>query len=227
MKPVLSIIIPVLNEEKNINSTLSALCSLDGFDFAEVIVSDGDPEGSTLSVIVHDHVHKVLSTKGRGIQMTTGAKHAQGNIFLFLHADTRLPENALRLILNLHHDRNLAGGAFDLGIDAPGLAFRIIEKAASFRSRFTRMPYGDQALFITRKWYYKIGGFKPLPIMEDIDMMRRLKHHGGRIRIFPDRVSTSARRWHDEGLWACTLRNWFLLLSYLIGINPKKLSKYY
>ncbi|MBU1169730.1 MAG: TIGR04283 family arsenosugar biosynthesis glycosyltransferase, partial [Proteobacteria bacterium] len=208
MKTLISIIIPVLNEQENINRTLMKLAGQDRFDAAEVLVVDGDPNGQTLAAIRHPDVVKILAPRGRGCQMNKGAQHAQGDIFLFLHADTELPEKALVNIMDILEKTDLAGGAFDLGIRARGPAFRIIEKAASFRSRLTRLPYGDQALFIRRSWFDRIGGFHPIPVMEDLEFMKQLKHVGGRIHIFPDKVDTSARRWHREGMLSCTLRNW-------------------
>jgi rSAM/selenodomain-associated transferase 2 len=227
MAPIISIIIPVLNEQDTLRSTLSSLAALEGFEHAEVLVVDGDPNGSSVYDIPSEKMIALISPKGRGIQMNAGAEKAAGEILLFLHADTRLPDNALLRILESRTDKALAGGAFDLGIVAAHPFFRVIEKTASLRSRMTRLPYGDQALFIRRNWFAIIGGFKPIPVMEDLDLMKRLKQAGGRIQIFPDRVGTSARRWEKEGMLSCTLRNWMLLCLYHAGVSPEKLAALY
>lgn len=227
MKTILSIIIPVLNEQKTINHTLALLSDQNGFETVEVLVVDGDPMGGTLSAIQRLGIVKILSPRGRGRQMNEGARQAHGEILLFLHADTVLPANALQHIRDILNHPDLAGGAFDLGIRARGPAFRIIEKMASLRSRLTRRPYGDQAMFIKRSWFDKTGGFKPIPVMEDLEFMARLKKAGGRIHIFPEKVETSARRWQREGIVACTLRNWLILVLYHSGVSPEKLAAFY
>ncbi len=120
-----------------------------------------------------------------------------------------------------------AGGAFDLGIESNGLALRLIARAASLRSRLTRVPYGDQALFISRDYLQRIGSYREMPLMEDVDLMRRIKRDGGRIFIIPERVLTSGRRWAREGVLRCTLRNWTIMLLYLGGVSPRKLARWY
>ncbi len=159
--------------------------------------------------------------------MNLGAKEASGEIFLFLHADTFLPENAPNLIKAAIDDQQAVAGAFDLGIRSPKLIFRLIEKMVYIRSRITRIPYGDQGIFIKKSFFEKIGGFHPLPLMEDVNLMRRVKKAGGKIAFIHNKVSTSPRRWEKEGIISCTLRNWILILLYLTGVPAEKLSKFY
>jgi hypothetical protein len=118
-------------------------------------------------------------------------------------------------------------GAFDLGIDSHRLAFRVIEKIACWRSRLTRIPYGDQAIFIRRDYFRSMGGFQDIPIMEDVDLMRRIKKKGGKIHILRDRVKTSARRWEKEGILYGTLRNWLLVSLFCAGVKPERLARFY
>jgi hypothetical protein len=122
---------------------------------------------------------------------------------------------------------NAIAGSFDLGIRSEKKAFRLIEKMVFFRSRLTKIPYGDQAFFIERKFFAKLGGYKEIPIMEDVELMRRIKAAGGKIAIIPNPVQTSPRRWEREGILYCTLRNWILVMLYFFGVSPERLSKLY
>ncbi len=227
MKPMISIIIPALDEADRINRTIVQIKTTDKNADTEIIVVDGDPSETTLRAIADPDVTKTKASSGRSVQMNAGAEKAAGEILLFLHADTILPETAVRSILDVCRDSGTVGGAFDLAIDAPGPAFRIIEKAASIRSRLTHIPYGDQAIFIKAGCFRELGGFTEMPLMEDIDLMRRIKKRGYRIRLIPEPVTTSARRWKKEGLIYTTLRNWILSTLFYAGVHPEKLKKYY
>jgi len=228
MKYHLSIIIPVLNEAYIINNTLMHLQNMEGGLKVEVIIVDGDPGGSTLAAVTAASVKKVRSpTRGRGCQMHRGARLATGEILLFLHADVALGKEAPLKIADACRPDDVAGGAFSLGIDSDKRAFRLIEKVVAIRSRLTKIPYGDQAIFIKKTFYDKIGGFRPLPLMEDVDLMRRLKKAGCKIVILPEMALTSPRRWEKEGVLYCTLRNWLLISLYFLGIAPERLVRFY
>jgi rSAM/selenodomain-associated transferase 1 len=121
----------------------------------------------------------------------------------------------------------LVGGAFDLAIASSRWILQMIARVASVRSRLTRLPYGDQAIFIRRSAFLDLGGYPEIPIMEDVALMRSIRRRGWRIRILPDRVLTSARRWEREGVWRCTLRNWTMLLAYFAGVSPWTLLAWY
>jgi len=145
-----------------------------------------------------------------------------------LHADTILDAWAFQEIKSVFLIRKgIVGGAFDLGIDSPRSVFRIIEWASSLRSRLTRIPYGDQAVFINAGFFQKMGGFSCIPIMEDVELMSRIRKFGGKIHIISRKVQTSSRRWEREGVFFCTLRNWLLILLYYCGVSPTKLVKFY
>jgi rSAM/selenodomain-associated transferase 2 len=159
--------------------------------------------------------------------MNEGVRAAGGDILVFLHADTELPANAFRSISSIMLKGRFAGGAFDLAIDARGLIFRVIEWVTSNRSRLTRIPYGDQAIFLGRDSFMRIGGYRDIPLMEDVDLMRRLKARGDRIFIIREKVKTSARRWEREGVLRCTARNWAIMLLYLLGVRPERLARWY
>ena len=232
MKPDISIIIPVLNEPGVIQTTLGCLDNHSSGKTIEIVVVDADPDGTTLEAIHFENASRwqlktEIAGKGRGLQMNRGAKLASGPILLFLHADTLLPERALEaILLTLQNDR-IVGGAFDLGIRSSKWGYRIIEKIATARSRITRLPYGDQAIFLRKDYFHMIGGFSMIPIMEDVDIMRRIKKRGDVIQIIGKRVQTDPRRWEKEGMVYATLRNWVLMVLYLMGVSPHRLVKYY
>ncbi|MGD8366361.1 MAG: TIGR04283 family arsenosugar biosynthesis glycosyltransferase [Desulfobacterales bacterium] len=223
----ISIVIPAYEEADRIGRTLNGLSHLDGIQEAEIIVVDGHPERTTIRALSGHAATGIAGPRGRGAQMHAGALSSRGSVLLFLHADTRLETDALVWVKAFLQDSTVAGGAFDLGIDAPEAAFRIIEAGASLRSRLTRIPYGDQALFMRKAVYFEMGGFRPIPLMEDVDLMRRLKKSGLKICLVPRRAWTSPRRWKKEGLLYCTLRNYALILSYYLGVSPERLSRYY
>jgi len=226
-EPSISVIIPALFEQETINRTIASLYGQSFTGHLEIIVVDGDPHASTLSSIEDTRVKKILSEKGRANQMNKGASIAEGSILLFLHADTEIPGSGLQQICSAMSSGRYIAGSFDLGIRAEGLRFRVIERMASLRSRLTRAPYGDQALFFERAYFLSIGGFAVLPLMEDVELMRRLRKSGGKICIIASRVSTSPRRWETEGVVYCTLRNWLLVLLYRCGVSPERLARFY
>jgi rSAM/selenodomain-associated transferase 2 len=219
--------VPAFHEGENINDLIECLKRLDPDKNSEIIVVDGAQEKDTLGAIHRNHVAKISSEKGRAKQMNAGASIARGEILIFLHADTELPVDALKKIHSLVEQREYVGGAFDLGIKSDKLIFRIIEALSSWRSRLNRIPFGDQAIFIRRDYFNRIGRYKEIPLMEDMELMRRIKKSGDKIWIFNDRVMTSPRRWEKEGVVYCTLRNWTLQALYLLGISPHKLATFY
>ena len=159
--------------------------------------------------------------------MNAGASVARGEVLIFLHADTEPPLHALKKIDSLLERSECVGGAFDLGIRSDRLILKAIGKLASWRSHLTRVPFGDQAIFLRREYFNRIGGYKEIPLMEDVELMRRIKKLGDEIWIFHDRVMTSPRRWEKEGVVYCTFRNWTLQVLYLLGISPRRLAFFY
>jgi len=225
-----SVIIPVFQEATFIEDTIRHVFDVAAGAAVEIIVVDGDLAGGTIREIrdTRNHrVQKVLSKKGRGIQLNRGASLARGEILLFLHADTRLPAGAFNKIAAAMKDRHISGGAFRLAIDSRRRPFRVIEKFVSYRSRYLGLPYGDQGIFVRKVTFQTLGGFRNVPLMEDLDLMRRIRMSKGRIVILDDPVVTSARRWEQEGILYCTLRNWCLVLFFLLGVPPEKLLKFY
>jgi len=221
----ISVIIPVLHETK-INHFLSDLLEKKGKENLEIIVVDGDLMGSTLNLISYKTVKKMTSAKGRAIQQNKGAKKASGDILLFLHADTLLPHDFTQLIRQAIYSGN-SGGAFDLCIDSSHPFLKLVSRVASIRSRVTRIPYGDQAIFITRDLFLQINGFPEIPLMEDIALMQKIKKTRAGFKILPRKVLTSARKWMKDGIIYTSLRNPLLAILYYMGVPPRVLVKFY
>jgi len=222
-----SIIVSVLHESDKIDLLIDHLNSLECREGSEIIVVDGSPELDTIDAIRSEQVIKMSSAKGRGRQMNVGASVARGEILIFLHADTELPTGALRKIASVVGQDKYVGGAFELGIKSEKFAHKSLARLASIRCRLTRIPYGDQAIFIRRDYFKRIGGYKEIPLMEDVELMRRIKHFGEKICIVPARVMTSPRRLQEEGFVYTSVRNTVLFSMYVLGVSPEKLAHFY
>jgi rSAM/selenodomain-associated transferase 2 len=195
-------------------------------DRAEVIVVDGD-EGSTVNALrIQDpRVRRIVSPKGRGVQLNRGARRARGRYLVFLHVDTQLPRDGLRALEDAL--QTYEAGAFDIRIVSRDLGVKIISITAAIRSRITRIPYGDQTHFIRADTFRRIGGYPDTPIMEDVDLMYRLKRRGIRITILPQCSYTSDRRWSFGGVARNTLHNWKLVFMYTFGAGSAQIAERY
>lgn len=223
---IISIIIPVYREAGRIRESIEAIRLLDGYTESgvEMIVSDGDGDGSTIKALSGLNTIKILSPKGRGAQMNSGARSAKGDVLLFLHADSVLPAGALNLIQEALSDSTAAGGAFSLGFDSQKIFYKIIALATNIRARLSRIPYGDQAIFMRKDIYNKIGGYKDIPILEDVDLMKRLRKSGLKMVLLKEKVWTSPRRWEKGGRLATTLKHRLISLLYAVGFKPESLA---
>ncbi len=223
----ISVIIPVLHEAGRINNVIAHLRGLPSPVPVEIIIVDGAAEEDTISAVSYSDVITASARAGRARQMNAGAKKAAHEVLLFLHADTQLPHQAFPLIIETMKGGRWAAGAFDLGIDTQRRIFRVTEAYVALRTRITRIPFGDQGIFIRRSFFERLGGYRDIPLMEDMDLMGRVKKTGGRVRIIPEKVRTSARRWEREGVLYSTVRNMMLQLLYAFGVPPERLKKYY
>jgi rSAM/selenodomain-associated transferase 2 len=223
--PKISVIIPVFNEMLTINHTIQSIRKQAKVVPIEIIIADGGPGHKTLNSITDPTVTKAISHPGRGIQMNTGASIASAEVLLFLHADTRLPDDFAQSILSAV--QTVSAGAFSLSIDSDKTAYAIIAWFANLRSRIERIPYGDQAQFIKTTQFHHLGGFAPIPIMEDVELFRRIRTEGLPISILPGKVTTSPRRWEKEGLLRRTVTNWWLRVRYRLGVSPQILAGHY
>lgn len=223
----ISMIIPVNDEGREINRAIENIRSMQVGDSVEIIVVDGNEERETLKFIQDPHVKKKFSPKGRGIQMNAGAAISTGAILLFLHADTLLPANAFQIIITAINSGRFNAGAFTLSFDNCGIPFTLISLSARVRGCLTGIPFGDQGIFITKKLFKKLGGYREIPLMEDIDLMRRVKKEKGRIFISPEKVITSARKWERDGILYTTGKNIIIQILYFSGVSPDTLVRYY
>ena len=219
----ISIIIPTLNEETTLPALLENLLAEGD---PEVIIADGGSSDATPDIARSYRVRIISSEPGRGVQQNAGARQAGGDILLFLHCDTRLPENFAQHVEEVLGLPGTSGGAFRLKIDAPGTGFRLLEWGINLRSGVLTRVYGDQAIFVPRETFHTVGGFPDYPLLEDVALITKLKKQG-RIRLAPVPVVTSARRWKKYGLLRTTLMNQIILIGYGCGVSPATLARFY
>ena len=219
---MISVIIPTLNEENTLQATIDSARA----EAVEVIVSDGGSTDATLDIAEKQADLTLSPASGRGEQMNVGAAAARGDILLFLHADTLLPKGWEEEVYKLLSDDGVACGAFRFALPEKSAASGLISAMVNLRSKWLKLPYGDQALFMRRERFEEAGGFRTLPIMEDVDLVRRLGKKG-HVLIADKAVLTSSRRWRSEGWLWTTVRNQALLWLYLLGVPPERLFRFY
>ena len=228
----LSIVIPVWREAGAIESTLSALQALcsrgcgQGFEKPpEIIVVDGGSDDDTASLARPLCDQVIVSGPGRAVQMNAGAAAASGDILLFLHADTQLPCSALDKLAEFAAS-SLAWGRFDVRLSGQRRLFRVIAWFMNRRSRMTGIATGDQAIFVRKSVFVDVGGFAPIPLMEDVEISSRLKRYS-RPFCIPDPVITDSRRWQKHGPWRTVLLMWRIRWRYWRGESPEALARLY
>jgi len=202
---LLSIVVPTLNEEANVALLLGDLERL--ATPHQVIVADGGSTDLTVDVVRAAGAELVMSGRGRGIQLRTGAAAARAPLLLFIHADTRLDAAALAVLEEVAVARPPCAMAFRLRIDADGLSYRLIEWGTNLRSRLLTLPYGDQGLVVRREDYVRAGGYLPLPLMEDVALVRALRRIT-HVHLLDAAIEVSARRWQADGPLRRMLKNW-------------------
>jgi rSAM/selenodomain-associated transferase 2 len=219
----LAVIIPVLNEQEKLPATLAALSAEPSL---EIAVVDGGSSDNTVALARSAGCRVIAGLPGRGCQMNAGVAGTSAELLLFLHADTLLPPRFAESVKQTLARREVALGAFSLAIDSDVRGLTLLARLANLRSRWLGLPYGDQALFTTRERFGLVGGFPEIEIMEDFVFVRRMRQFG-RIVTLPERVTTSARRWHNMGTLQTTLINQLIVCGYVVGVKPARLARWY
>lgn len=223
--PTISFIVPALNEAQVLPLLLRDIAT--SAVEHEVVVADGGSVDGTAEAAEAAGARVVWALRGRGTQLARGAAAARGRLFCFLHADARLGADAVARIDALSQrpcdDR---ASVFRLRIEAAARRYRVIEAGTNLRSRWLGLPYGDQGLILSRALYDRVGGYPLLPLMEDVAMVRSLQRTA-RVRMLPEHLTVSARRWERDGVIRRTLGNWGLLAAYLAGVDPVRLAAHY
>lgn len=217
-----SIIIITYNEEENISSCIASVRS--AFREAQIIVSDGGSKDKTIAIAESMGTEIVMSNPGRGIQFNKGAEKAKGDILLFLHGDSKLPQNAKDILQNYFNDDEIKIGTYRLKFDSSKLIFKIYSYFTRFDSIFTR--FGDTCIVVEKNFYLQLGRFKDWPLYEDVEFLRRARRKT-KIYSFPAYVETSGRRFHSNGVFKQQIINGWHLIQFIFGKSPANLAEKY
>jgi rSAM/selenodomain-associated transferase 2 len=221
VEPSISIVMPVLNEAASIAAAVADARR----HAAECLVVDGGSTDRTAALASEAGAIVIGSPRGRALQMNTGARQACGDVLLFVHADCRLPDHAARSI-RAAMARGAVWGRFDVRLDSPRQSLRLVGAMMNWRSRLSGIATGDQAIFLTRTLYDSVGGFAPIPLMEDINLSARLRRIA-RPACLRDRVVVSARRWEQRGVARTVVEMWLWRAAYAVGVSPERLHRLY
>jgi len=221
----ISVIVPALNEADGIVETLQALQEMRGRGI-EIIVADGGSIDTTVELCTPLADRIIIAATGRARQMQAGAASARGSVLWFLHADSRVPRDADRTIVTALGSGDHHWGRFDVRFLQAGLLLRVVAILMNLRSRLTGIATGDQGIFVTRELFERVNGYPQIPLMEDIELSRRLKHHS-RPACLHNKLITSARRWQMQGTLRTILVMWSLRLAYFLGVSPARLAQFY
>lgn len=233
-RPEISVVIPALNEEHSIAKAIASAQQIAPDRRCEIVVVDGGSKDRTVCIAEKMGAKVLFSRPGRGLQMNLGWRHSNGDCVLFLHADSTLPsgyQGMVKAALSKQPPAqmpSLLWGCFEtIDADIPdGLRRCILKQAVKARTRWRHMPYGDQALFVKASLIRELGGFKEVPIMEDYDLVKRLRKHGPPA-IIPHALHTSGRRWQTVGFFRTTLTNQAIILAYHCGVPLQTLAGWY
>jgi len=221
----ISIIVPALDEAAGIRSALAPLQPLRERGHEVIVVDGGSSDGTPdLAAPLADRV--IASPRGRAVQQNAGAAAASGDILLFLHADTRLADGADALVLDGLLRTRRGWGRFDVRLSGRHPLLRVVERMIGIRSRLSGIATGDQAIFVRREWFQRVGGFPDLPLMEDVAITRALKRLGPPLCLRAC-VTTSSRRWEERGVARTILLMWRLRWAYFRGADPAELARRY
>ena len=222
MPPNVSLVIPVLADADVASALLHRLPAVSD---VQIIVVDGGSDGRLEGIVgTHGTAALLRSPAGRARQMNAGAAAATGEWLLFLHADSTLPDGWLHAITAL--DAEVIGGWFRFALDDPAWEARVIERLTAWRVAHLRLPYGDQGFVVRRRIFHTLNGFHDIPLMEDVEFIRRLVR-AGRVKELPLALVTSARRWRRDGWFRRSTKNLLLLCLYFLGVKAERLARWY
>lgn len=213
----ISIVVPALQEEERVQPFLRSLREARP---KEIILVDGGSSDATADLGREEADHVLVESGGLAEQLNAGAEHASGEVLFFPYCDTRLPSAWPRIVLDTLADSRTAAGAFRLGFDSRRLRYRIIAGLSNFRTSLRVGPFGDQAIFLRRKTFEAVGGYRADVLLEDLDLVSRVRRHG-RVRVAPEPVRSSVRRWERDGALPTTLRNWKYLAAHFLGSKSR------
>ncbi len=223
----ISFIIPALNEQQSIVRTLRPLRDYADQLQGEIILADGGSEDDTISLATPFCDKQLQGGPGRALQMNQAAAQAQGDWLLFLHADSQLPTDFVALWQRQVIAEGRGWGRFDVALSGNHRLLRLVERMMNLRSRLTSIATGDQAIFVRRALFEELGGFASIPLMEDVELSKRLKRTG-RPLCLTSKLVTSSRHWEQRGVTRTILLMWKLRLLFFIGVSPERLvSQYY
>ena len=221
----LSIIVPALDEAEALAGSLAPLQALRAQGH-EIIVVDGGSRDATLAVARAAADLTFAAVPGRASQMNAGAHAATGDVLLFLHADSWLPADAANAVAGAF-DRGARWGRFDVIIRGRPRVLKLVAWMMNVRSLLTGIATGDQGIFVERALFFRVGGFAPIPLMEDVALSKSLKRSAGRPACLRARIATSGRRWEARGPWRTIVSMWRLRLAYALGADPARLARRY
>ena len=217
---LVSVVIPVLNEAASLQQTVA---SIGDHADTEILVVDGGSTDGTIELARSSGCTVLHAPRGRGTQLATGARAARGRWLWFVHADTRVPASWRQILLDAQHP----AACLRLQLEGTHPGLRLIELGAWVRTAWDSIPYGDQTLWIARSLYLSAGGYDAVPLFEDVLLARRLRDMGSPVARLPAAACSCARRWHHDGLWQRTVRNWHLRWLFERGTDPRDLATRY
>ncbi len=210
-----------------INRVLADLSCLPGIENCQVIIAETNDFSHRITPVDNINLLITRSRPGRAAQMNKAVEYAESDILLFLHSDTKLPSNAVDLVTNSVKNKKYAAGAFSLKFDTERKSLKFIAAMTTLRSKLTGVPYGDQGIFVPKDVFEKVNGYTDLSLLEDVDLIEKIKKNGGKVKILQEFVCTSPRKYLEQGVIKRVSINRLIMLLYFFGVSPHKIARMY